>query len=167
MGHATGILRMSAIDRIAQRIDSPFRLAVQCYAAQQLAVHRRGLLAVAQIFQRRGPLLRRDPVGDAAAGAAEIEPEHEAGPFRRAAMIERIDAQRTVHAEDMRRNVLDEFETRPPDQRAITEDPEVFGGMIEGGGWGVHCGRRLAYQAICCAAMVWTAAAGRLDTAHL
>src|SRR5262249_50296858 len=133
----------------------------------QLAIHRCGLLAVAQILQGRRPLLGRDAVGDAATGAAEIEAQYETRPLRRAAVVERIDAERTVHAENMRGSALGKIETRPPDQRTVAEDPEVLGGMIEGGVRGVHRVRRFAYQAIWCAAMVWTAPAGRLNTAHL
>ncbi len=54
-------------------------------------------------------MLGRDAIGDAAAGAAEIEAEHEPGPLRRAAMIERIDAQRPMHTDDIGRQALDDI----------------------------------------------------------
>ena len=96
MREAAGVLRVAAVDRVAERLDPPLRLAREPDAAHQLPIHRRGLLALAQIGERGGALLRRDAIGDAAAGAAEIEPEHEAGPLRRAAMVERIDAERAM-----------------------------------------------------------------------
>ena len=51
-----------------------------------------------------GPLLLRDAERDAAAGAAAVESEHQAGLLRRAAMDERIDAERAVFADQPRRN---------------------------------------------------------------
>ena len=70
-------------------------------------------------------LSRRNAERDAAAGAAAVEPEHQAGLFRGAAMVERINAERTVLADQPRRNLFDEVEARPPHQRAIAEHPEV------------------------------------------
>src|SRR4051794_5878232 len=89
----TGVLRMAAVNRVAERFDTAVRLPFKPDAANQFPVHRGGLLAAAQIGERGRALFRRHPIGDAAAGAAEIEAEDEAGAFRRAAMIERIDAQ--------------------------------------------------------------------------
>ena len=123
---AAGVLRVAAVDRVAERLDPPVRLALEPDPANELAVNRRGLLAAAQIGERGGALLRRDAIGDAAAGAAEIKAEHEAGPLRRAAMIERIDAQRTMHADDVCWNPVEVGESRPPDQRAVAEHPEIF-----------------------------------------
>jgi hypothetical protein len=45
-------------------------------------------LASAQILERRLATPGRDPVGNAAAGTAEIEAEHQSRPLRRPAMIE-------------------------------------------------------------------------------
>ena len=97
-----------------------------------------GLLAAAQIVDGLVAQLGRDPEGDAAAGAAAVEPEHEAGLFRRAAMVERIDAERAMLADQPRRNLFDEVEARPPHQRAIAEHPEVVFGQFRfeaGFGW--------------------------------
>ena len=66
-----------------------------------------------------------DPIGDAAAHAAAIEPEHQAGPLRRTAMNEGIDAKRPVQADEPGRNPLDEGKARTPHQRAIAEYPEI------------------------------------------
>ena len=84
-----------------------------------------GLFAAAQIFDCFSAQFCRDPEGDAAAGAAAVEPEHEAGLFRRAAMVEGIDAERAMLADQPRRDLLDERKTRPPHQRAIAEHPQV------------------------------------------
>ena len=56
----------------------------------------------AQIGDGVGALRRRDAEGDAAAGAAAVEAEHEAGTFRRAAMHEGIDAERAMRADQPR-----------------------------------------------------------------
>ena len=69
-----------------------------------------------------------DPEGDAAAGAAAVEAEHEAGLFRRSAMVEGIDAQRAVLADQPRGDLFDVLETRPPHQRTVAEHPEIFVG---------------------------------------
>ncbi len=100
-----GILRMAAIDHVAQRRHPPVRMSEQRHVAQDFAIDLGDLLALAQIV--RPPLrgsARRDAEGDAAAGAAAVEAEHEAGPLRRAAMHEGIDAERAVQPGDPRRH---------------------------------------------------------------
>ncbi len=84
-----------------------------------------GLLAAAQILHRVAAQLGRNPEGDATAGAAAVEPEHQAGLFRSAAMVERIDAERAMFADQPRRSLFNELEARPPHQRAIAEHPQV------------------------------------------
>ena len=74
---------------------------------------------------------RRHPVGDAAAVAAAVEAEHQAGLFRRAAVDEGIDAERPVRADQPRRAALEEFEAGPPHQRAIGENPQVAAGLFD------------------------------------
>ena len=64
--------------------------------AHGLAIDHGHLLARAQIGDGRRAFGGRHPKGDAAAGAAAIEAEHQAGPLRRAAMDEGIDAERAV-----------------------------------------------------------------------
>src|SRR5262249_38996662 len=60
-------------------------------------------------------------------GPATVEAEHQPGPLGRAAMVERIDAERPVGADQPRLDALEMREARPPDQRAIGEHPEVGG----------------------------------------
>src|ERR1043165_1138966 len=98
---------MAAVDRVAQCLDAAVRPALKPDAVNEFPVYRRGLLAAAQIGERGRAPLCRHAIGDAATGAAEVEAEDEAGAFRRAAMIERIDAQRTMHADDGGRWPLD------------------------------------------------------------
>jgi hypothetical protein len=56
-------------------------------------------------------------------------------------MHERIDAERTVRSDQTRRHALDVVETRPPDERPVTEHPQVLVEVIKpgmhGGGTGV------------------------------
>ena len=123
----SGILHMAAIDDEAQRPYLPPRFLLELDPPHRFQIDCRHLFAPAQIGD--GLLARRgcDPKGDAAAHAAAVEPQHQAGPLRRAAMDERIDAQRPVQADQPRRHAFDEVEARTPHQRAVAEDPEVFG----------------------------------------
>jgi hypothetical protein len=79
---------MAAIDHIGQRADARSCLVLQPHRPLHLAIDRSNLFAFAQIGDGGGAVLFRDPERDAAAGAAAIEPEHEARLFRRAAMDE-------------------------------------------------------------------------------
>src|SRR5262245_64589635 len=89
-----GVLHVSAVDHVAERRHPPLRLLLQPDRADALAVDRRHLLAGAQIGDGARAFGRRHAIGDAAAGAAPIEPEHEARPLRRPAVYEGIDAER-------------------------------------------------------------------------
>src|SRR4029077_18293285 len=102
--------------------------------SHDLAVDVGGLLAAAQIFNRFVAPLRNHPERDAAAGAAAVQTEHEARLFRRATMVERVDAQRAVFADQARRNLLDDLEARPPHQRSVAENPQVVSGGFGSGG---------------------------------
>src|SRR5260221_6748141 len=121
----SGILHMAAIDHIGQRADALPRLVFQPHRARDLAIDRGDLLAFAQIGDGRVAVLLGDPEGDAAAGAAAIEPEHEARLFRCSAVDERVNAERAVFPDQPRRNLFDEFEARTPHQRAVAEHPKV------------------------------------------
>src|SRR5581483_7423656 len=50
-----GVLGMAAVDRVTQGIDPALRLAVEPDAADDLAIHGGGLLALAQIVERGLP----------------------------------------------------------------------------------------------------------------
>src|SRR5262245_43888585 len=126
-----GILWMAAVDHIAERGHRLFlACALEPDAPRGLAVDHCDLLARPQIRDRLLPPSRRHPEGDAAAGAAAVETEHEPGPLGRAPMHERIDAQRAMGADQLGIEALQEFEAGPPHQRAIAEDPEASGGGI-------------------------------------
>src|SRR5712671_6268403 len=101
---------MAAIDHVSERADALPRLVLQPHRPLHFAVDGRDLLALAQIGDGGGAVLFGDPEGDAAAGAAAIEAEHQAGLFRRAAMDERINAERAVFADQPRRDLLLELE---------------------------------------------------------
>ena len=134
-----GILHMAAIDHIGQRADPLAGFVFEPHGTHHFAIDMGGLLAAAQILDDVAALLRRHPERDAAAGAAAVEPEHQAGLFRGAAMVERIDAERAVLADQPGRDLLDEVETRPPHQRAVAEHPEVAVGQFRfGHDFGCH-----------------------------
>jgi hypothetical protein len=147
---APGILGMAAINQIHQCGDlfaaRPLRRRRQRDAAHGFEIDPRHLLAGAQIRDGGLGKAARDPVGDAAAAAATIEAEDEAGLFRSAAMDERIDAKRPMQAGNARRNALKILEARPPHQRAVAEYPKI---LIGGGRRKVHeLGLRCGWRAI-------------------
>ncbi|MDA9455816.1 hypothetical protein XI00_16525 [Bradyrhizobium sp. CCBAU 21359] len=130
---AAGILHMAAVDDIGERGDALARIVLQPHRAHHLAIDRGDLLARPQIRDDLGAVLFSDTEGDAAAGAAAVEPEHQARLLRRAAMDEGIDAERPVLADQPRRDALLEVEARSPHQRAVAEHPEVARGCRDGG----------------------------------
>ena len=142
----SGVLRMAAVDGVADRFDSPLGLAFEPGRARGFPIHRRHLLARPQISEGVGTLRRRDAIGDAAARAALVDAEHKTRPFGRTPVHERIDAQRAVQPDHARRRTLQIFEARPPDQRAIAEHPEIIGCMIEIGIHGRTHKERLAIR---------------------
>ena len=122
---------MSAVDHIAKRRHPPLGIATQPDGSHGLAIDHGGLLTRPQIRKRLTALCSSDPIRHAAAGAALVEAKHQARPFRRSAMDERINAKRPVGADEPRLDPFNKVEARPPDQRAIAEHPEVVGGLIE------------------------------------
>ena len=70
-------------------------------------------------------LLACDTEGHAAAGAAEVEAEHQARTLRRSAMDVGANAERPAEPEGPRPAGLEVVEARPPHQRPVSEDPEI------------------------------------------
>ena len=66
-----------------------------------------------------------DAEGDANAGAALVEAQHEARPLFRSTMHEGAHAKRPAKAEKMGPVALQMIETRPPHQRAVAENPKI------------------------------------------
>src|SRR5229473_8367729 len=124
---------MAAVDHVSQRADALPRLVPQPYRSHHLAIDGGDLLARAQIGDRVGVMLLRDPERDAAAGAAAVQSEHEAGLFRCSPMHEGVDAKRAMLAYQPRRNLLEERKARPPHQRTIAEHPQVAFGQFRFG----------------------------------
>ena len=56
--------------------------------------------------------------------------EHQTRTLGRPAMVERIDAERPVGADQACFDPLQKLKARPPHQRAIAENPKVFVGVI-------------------------------------
>ncbi len=137
---AAGILDVASIDDVAQRPDAMPRLVLKLDLPHGFEIDRRDLLAAAQIGDGLGALGGGDAIGDAAAHAAAIEPEHQAGPLRRTAMDEGIDAKRPVQANQPGRNPLDMGKSRTPHQRAIAEYPKIPGFAL---GSRMHCASML------------------------
>ena len=93
---AAGILPVTAIDHVAERVHASLRVVVQPDGAPGLAIDEGDLLACAQIGDCFGALVARYPVRDSAAIAAAVEAEHQPGLFGRAAVDEGVDAERPV-----------------------------------------------------------------------
>src|SRR5258705_11395495 len=100
---------MAAIDHESQRADPLPGFIFQPDRTHHFPIDVGGLLAAAQILHGVVAVPGRDPKRDAAAGAAAVEPEHEAGLFRRPAMIERIDAERPARAAQASRDLTDDL----------------------------------------------------------
>ena len=83
-------------------------------------------LALMQIVADGFALGAADLVGAAAAGAAAIEPEHQAGLLLGAAVVRRFHAERAVIAAHQGRVAFEERKARIPHQRAVGEDPEIL-----------------------------------------
>src|SRR6266851_5081787 len=68
-----GVLRMAAVDHVAERRDSPFGIVLEPDRPNALAVDRGHLLAGTQIGDGDRALARRHAIGDAAEGSDVIE----------------------------------------------------------------------------------------------
>jgi hypothetical protein len=124
-GQTAGILSVTAVDHVAKRLHLPSGPVFQIDAPRGFAVNGSDLLAATQIGN--GLRARRcgDPVGNAPAHAAAIEPQHQAGLFRPTAMDERIDAERPMQSQKPRRRPFEGREPRAPHQRSVAEYPQV------------------------------------------
>ena len=122
----SGILDVAAVDDETERANLAPRLLLEFDAPDGLQINAGDLFARAQIRDRRGARRGSDAKSHPAAHAATIEPQHQSGTLRRAAMHERVNAQRPMQTDQPRRHPLDEIETRTPHQRAVAEHPQVF-----------------------------------------
>lgn len=111
---------MHALLRIIIEPDPPPRLTVDA----------RDLFAATQVFDGLRPLARCNPIGDAAAVSSAVKTEHQSRLCRRPAMHKRIDAKRTMRADQARISPFEKIEPGPPHQRPIGEDPQVLVALI-------------------------------------
>src|SRR4051794_6946878 len=95
-----GIIRPVAADSEGISADPALRRFYRDRAhAVDLARH----LARPDAVDRRAEPVLGEAIGDASAGAAAVEPEHQPGPLRRAAIVARIEAEAAVVAAQQRR----------------------------------------------------------------
>src|SRR4051812_45192967 len=106
-----GILGVAAVDHVAERRNG--LIALEPDPAQTFAVDHCDLLAGPQVLDGRCPIGGGNPKRDAAAGADVVEAEDETRPFRRAPMEKRIDAERSVRADQAGLMPFDEREAGP------------------------------------------------------
>ena len=125
---ASGILGVAAIDQEDQCRHIARWRRCERDPTQGFEVDGGHLLAFAQICDGGIAVRRRHPIGDAAAGAATVEAEHEAGLFRGAAMNEGVDTQRPVQTDEPRGDSFEVRKAWPPHQRPIAEYPKIFVG---------------------------------------
>jgi hypothetical protein len=83
-----GILHVTAVDHISERADPLPGFVLKPDRAHDFVIDAGGLLAAAQIVDGVVALGCGDPEGNAAAGPAAVEAEHQAGFFWRPAMVE-------------------------------------------------------------------------------
>lgn len=134
----SSVLAMSPIDDITQRMRAFLRVVVEPNPPPSLTIDPSYLFAGAQVLDCFRAPGRGHSVSDAAAVAAAIQSEHQAGFLRSSAMHERVDAQRTMGAHKACAAPLKEVESGSPHQGPIGEDPEVLVALI---GSCVHRGR--------------------------
>src|SRR5882724_3989907 len=94
-----GILRMAAVNHIEDRAHRSLGLALEPDAPDTFAIHHGDLLARPQIRDRLGAQGGCDPIPNPAAGATVVKAEHQTGTLGRSAMVERIDAERPMGAD--------------------------------------------------------------------
>ena len=124
-GKPAGILRVPAVGHVAHRFPLAARAVEQAHLLRRFNIDIRDLLARTEIGKGLVALLGGHTECDAAARAALVEPEHETGMLKRAAMMEGIDAERPVRADQRRRRPLAEGKARLPHQRAVAEHPKL------------------------------------------
>ena len=128
---ASGILGMAAVDQEHEGHHVARRRRCKRNAARGFNVNGGYLFAFPQIRDGGTTIRRCHPIGDAAAGAAAVEAEHEAGLFRGTAVNVRIHTQRPVQPDEPRRDAFKIRETRPPHERTVAENPKIFiGGRV-------------------------------------
>jgi hypothetical protein len=113
---ASGILDVSAIDHVSERHHLPRRYRSERDPAHGFKVNGGHLFAFAEIEDRGVALGRCYPVGDAAAGAATVQPKHQAGLLWGPAMDEGVYAEAPVKSDEPRRDALEIGKARPPHQ---------------------------------------------------
>src|SRR5882672_10643740 len=122
-----GILWMAAVDHVADRAHGSLGLPLEPDAPDALSINHGDLLACSQIRDRLGAQRGCDPICNATAGASAVKAEHQARTLGRSAMVERIDAERPVGADQPSLDPLQKLKPRPPHQRAVAENPHVCG----------------------------------------
>ena len=106
------------------------RIIIEPDPAPCLTVDERDLFAAAQILDGLRPLARCYAIGNAAAVSSTVKTEHQSRLCRRPAMHKRIDAKRTMRADQARISPFEKIEPGPPHQRPIGEDPQVLVALI-------------------------------------
>ena len=128
---ASGILGMAAIDQEDEGCHIARLRRSKRNATRGFNVNGGYLFAFPQIRDGGIAVRRCHPIGNAAAGAATVEAEHQAGLFRGTAVNVGIHTQRPVQPDEPRRDAFKIRETRPPHERSVTKNPKIFiGGRV-------------------------------------
>ena len=128
---APGILGMAAVDQEDEGHHVARLRRCKRNASRGFNVNGGYLFAFPQIRDGGIAVRRCHPIGNAAAGAATVEAEHQAGLFRGTAVNVGIHTQRPVQPDKPRRDAFKIGETRPPHKRTVTKNPKIFiGGRV-------------------------------------
>src|SRR5208282_1189551 len=119
-----GVLRMAASGDVGVGVDAPAP-AHELDRNGALLVDVAGHLALVEIGEDLLAPHGCHAVGDAAAGAARLQAEHQARQLGRAAIAPRVDAEGAMVAAQEGRRALEIGEARVPHERAVAEDPEL------------------------------------------
>src|SRR4029078_11404901 len=98
------------------------RIIIEPGPAPRLTVDERDLFAAAQILEGLRPPARCNPIGNAAAVSSAVKTEHQSRLCRRPAMHKRIDAKRTMRADQARISPFEKIQPGQPHQQPVTED---------------------------------------------
>jgi hypothetical protein len=121
-----GILGVAAVDQEDERRYVARWRRCKRDPPQGFKVNGGRLFALAQIRDGGRAILCGDPIGNAAAGAATVEPKYEAGLLGGAAVDEGIHAQRPVQSDEPCRDTFKVREAGPPHERSVTKNPKIF-----------------------------------------
>lgn len=121
----TGILWMCLFYDVAQGLHCRSSTIAEADAPTFFTIDAGDLFAFTQIADHVVCLACSDAKSDALAAAAAVKTEHEPRALRCAAVMDRVDAECAVQADQSGANRFQVVKARSPDQRPVAEHPQV------------------------------------------